>query len=73
MEEKLKNLERIEKRVTKLQKKGYKLIAELNSTDEYNMSVSATDYAERDLLSCIKWIHWEINRQREHVLKEEDK
>lgn len=71
MEEKLKNLEEIERKLVKLQKKGYKLLGELNSTEEYHKTASATDYAERDLQSCIKWFRWEIERQREHVLKED--
>lgn len=72
MGEKLKLLDEIDRKVSKLQKKAYKLIAELNSTEEYS-SASATDYAERDLLSFVKWMRWETDRQRSHVLmKKED-
>lgn len=68
VDEKLENLEKIEKKLNKLQKKAYILIGELNSTEEYS-SASSTDYAERDLQGFVKWMRWETDRQRKWVLK----
>lgn len=72
MDEKLKELELIDLKLVKLQKKAYKLIGRLNATEEYNTNSSSTDYAERDLLTFVKWMRWEIDRQRKHVLQKED-
>lgn len=70
MEDKLKNLEEIELKLNKLQVKAHKLIGRLNSTEEFSDTASSTDYAERDLLSFVKWMRWEAERQRKHILKD---
>ena len=66
-EEKLENLAKVEKKLRKLEAKGYKLLAELNSASEFHGL--AQQFAERDFANFVEWVDSELSSKREFVHK----
>ena len=67
-EEKLANLDKAEKKLHKLEAKGYKLIAEVQAASDYHGTFSEDrmpEYLER----FIKWMQDDINTKRKWVHK----
>jgi len=66
-EEKLENISKVEKKLEKLEKKGYKLLAQLQCASEYNGL--AQEYAERAFSNFAKWVRSETSSKRDFVHK----
>jgi len=72
MEEKLKRIEEVERKLRRFERKGYKLMAELRAIEAYDCSLSAK-WADDSFARTIKWSNGTINTAREWALKEIEK
>ncbi len=68
MEEKLERIEKIERKIRKFERKGYKLMAELKTVQAYEQSL-APKYAEEAFARTIEWSDSTIRTAREWTLK----
>ena len=68
-EEKLRKIEEVEAKLRKLEKKGYKLMAELKAIEPYENCLSY-EYAKRDLANTIEWSNKVIGTAREWAYKD---
>ena len=66
-EEKLKALDEVETKLRKIEKKGYKLLAELKAASEYHGL--SQEFAEREFSNFVEWVGRELSSKREFIYK----
>jgi len=67
-EEKLEAIDKVEREVRKLQKKGYEVLSAIKMSSDYNGGL-ALEYATRSFNDTIEWMNSEIDTRRTFVHK----